>query len=184
MWLGGGHRATGCGGREGAHRARSTVTADNGAVTLLRVPDDQGRQLDDSVPVMPDDDVDAALRLMMFGRLFDRKAFSLQRQGRFGTYSPVEGQEASGVGAASALDPSRNWVVPQYRELPALLRQGLPLENYILYHTGHPAGGGPPEGVATCCRSRLTGGAATACRRPRLGTASARQRRRGPRLRR
>jgi pyruvate dehydrogenase E1 component alpha subunit len=119
----------------------------HGAATPIAVLDQQGEILDDSIPVMADDEVVAALRLMMVGRAFDRKAFNLQRQGRFGTYSPVEGQEASVVGAATALDPARDWIVPQYRELPALLRHGLPLEQYILYHIGHPLGGGPPEGI-------------------------------------
>jgi len=38
-------------------------------------------------------------------------------------------------------------VVPQYRELPALLRQGLPLENFALYFMGHPGGGIIPPDV-------------------------------------
>ena len=114
------------------------------AVTLL---DPHGRLAPDAASVMDDAEVGAALRLMLFGRVFDRKAFSLQRQGRFGTYSPIEGQEASVVGAAFALDPGRDWIVPQYRELPALLRHGLPLTRYLLYHFGHPLGGHIPEGV-------------------------------------
>jgi TPP-dependent pyruvate/acetoin dehydrogenase alpha subunit len=88
-----------------------------------------------------------ALEYMKFSRAFDEKAFSLQRQGRFGTFSPVHGQEASVVGAAFALDPVRDWVVPQYRELPALLRQGLPLENFMLTHLGDPRGNAAPEGT-------------------------------------
>ena len=54
----------------------------------------------------------------------DERCFSLQRQGRLGTFSPVNGEEAAVVGSAWALDPARDWVVPQYRELPAMLRQG------------------------------------------------------------
>src|SRR5690606_14794326 len=83
----------------------------------------------------------------MLVRHFDARAFSLQRQGRFGTFSPVHGQEAASLGAALALDPERDWIVPQYRELPALLQHGLPLERFALYFMGHPAGGYIPEGV-------------------------------------
>ena len=36
-------------------------------------------------------------------RTFDRKGKALQRQGRIGTYVPFEGQEASQVGSALAL---------------------------------------------------------------------------------
>ncbi len=98
-------------------------------------------------PPLSVDDVVDALRLMLVSRTFDEKALSLQRQGRFGTFSQVIGQEASVVGSAMALDPRRDWVVPQYRELPALLRQGYPLEQFIAYFTGNPAGGWIPPGV-------------------------------------
>ncbi len=94
-----------------------------------------------------DDDVLAALRLMKLSRAFDAKGASLQRQGRFGTFSQVGGQEASVVGSAFALDPARDWIVPQYRELPALLRHGYPLSHFIRYFQGNPAGGAIPQGV-------------------------------------
>ncbi len=98
-------------------------------------------------PSMSDDQVLAGLRLMMLTRAFDTKAMSLQRQGRFGTFSQVTGQEASIVGSASALDPRIDWVVPQYRELPALLRQGLPLSSFMLYFMGNLAGSRIPDNV-------------------------------------
>lgn len=88
-----------------------------------------------------------ALEWMLLARTFDGKATSLQRQGRFGTFSSVRGQEASVVGAASALDPACDWIAPQYRELPAILRHGMPLENFALYFMGHPRGCVIPEGV-------------------------------------
>ncbi|OED43424.1 pyruvate dehydrogenase (acetyl-transferring) E1 component subunit alpha [Chromatiales bacterium (ex Bugula neritina AB1)] len=88
-----------------------------------------------------------ALRLMMLGRAFDTKCFSLQRQGKLGTFAPLHGQEASIVGSAMALNPETDWIAPQYREMPAAIRQGLPLENIILYRQGHPAGGVVPTGV-------------------------------------
>ena len=84
-----------------------------------------------------------------------RQRASLQRQGRFGTFSAVRGQEASVVGSAIALDRERDWIVPQYRELPALLHHGLPLRNFILYFSGHPAGGHIRRVYGYCpCRSR------------------------------
>lgn len=96
---------------------------------------------------LTDDQVAQALELMLLTRTFDDRALRLQRQGRFGTFSQVRGQEAAVVGSAFALDPALDWVVPQYRELPALLRQGYPLEHFILYFTGNPVGGGVPDGV-------------------------------------
>ena len=88
-----------------------------------------------------------ALRFMMLGRAFDARCWSLQRQGRLGTFAPITGQEASIMGAAMAVDPDRDWMVPQYRELPALLHHGYPAERVVLYRQGHPAGGYVPPGV-------------------------------------
>lgn len=88
-----------------------------------------------------------AYRLMLLSRRIDERAFSLQRQGRLGTFSPVNGQEASVVGSAFALDPARDWVVPQYRELPAMLRQGYTLELFFLYFMGNPMGNRMPDAV-------------------------------------
>ena len=62
---------------------------------------------------------------MELSRAFDRRCTSLQRQGRLGTFSTVHGEEAAVIGSALALDPERDWVVPQYRELPAMLHHGL-----------------------------------------------------------
>ena len=98
-------------------------------------------------PSMSDEQVLAALRYMVLTRTFDEKATALQRQGRFGTFSSVRGQEASVVGSSFALDPSKDWIAPQYRELPALLRHGYPLENFALYFMGNPRGGSIPDGV-------------------------------------
>jgi pyruvate dehydrogenase E1 component alpha subunit len=117
------------------------------AVSPIRFLEADGTLSEGMVPSMDDEQMLRALRLMMLSRAFDDKGTSLQRQGRFGTFSAVRGQEASVVGTAFALDPARDWVVPQYRELPALIRQGLPLERFILYFSGHPEGGYIPEGV-------------------------------------
>lgn len=76
------------------------------------------------------------LRLMMLGRAFDARAIALQRQGRIGIYSPVKGQEASIVGTALALDPATDWIAPAYRELPALVRHGQPLERIVAGYMG------------------------------------------------
>jgi pyruvate dehydrogenase E1 component alpha subunit len=87
-------------------------------------------------PTLTDSQCLEALRLMLLSRAFDEKAISLNRQGKFGVFSPVNGQEASVIGSAMALDPARDWIVPQYRELPALVRHGLPLSCIASYFMG------------------------------------------------
>lgn len=88
-----------------------------------------------------------ALRWMKIARVFDGRAIALQRQGRSLTYAGMHGQEAALVGSAMALDPSRDWMVPQYRESIALAIHGFALDRFFLYLRGHPAGGAVPEGV-------------------------------------
>jgi pyruvate dehydrogenase E1 component alpha subunit len=98
-------------------------------------------------PTLDGDELLAGFRLMLLSRQVDERAFSLQRQGRLGTFSQASGQEAAVVGSAMALDPARDWVVPQYRELAALVRQGYPLVQWFLYFKGDPRGNGIPPGV-------------------------------------
>jgi pyruvate dehydrogenase E1 component alpha subunit len=88
-----------------------------------------------------------AWRAMLRSRVCDQRCFSLQRQGRLGVFSPVNGEEAAVVGSAWALDPARDWVVPQYRELPAMLRQGYRLAQALHYYRGNPAGSRMDPGV-------------------------------------
>ncbi|MBT2688183.1 pyruvate dehydrogenase (acetyl-transferring) E1 component subunit alpha [Bacillus sp. ISL-47] len=78
-------------------------------------------------------------------RIFDRKAISLQRQGRIGTYAPFEGQEASQVGTAAALEPN-DWMFPTYRDHGAAMTFGHSLRNILLFWNGRNEGCIPPGG--------------------------------------
>ncbi len=85
------------------------------------------------------------LEQMIKIRIFDRKAVSLQRQGRIGTYAPFEGQEASQVGSAIALE-SADWMLPTYREHGAAYVFGHSLRNILLFWNGRNEGCVPSEG--------------------------------------
>jgi len=98
-------------------------------------------------PALSDEQLVGALRAMERSRAFDRRCFSLQRQGRLGTFSTVEGEEAAVIGSALALDPEIDWVVPQYRELPAMLHMGYSLAGFLRYFMGDPTGNAMPDGV-------------------------------------
>lgn len=88
------------------------------------------------------------LREMIAARHWSDRALNLQRQGRAGTNAQVDGSEAIVVGTAHALDPTTDWVVPQYREQVGLHRFGPEvLDHYVLYLLGHPRGGHVPAGV-------------------------------------
>lgn len=85
-------------------------------------------------------------RWMVFVRLFDRRAILLQRQGRIGTYAPLEGQEAAQVGSALVLLPE-DWIFPSYREQGVQMIAGIPLSQIFLYWMGRIEGCKVPEGV-------------------------------------
>lgn len=82
-------------------------------------------------------------RLLTLARTFDRKAVSLQRQGRIGTYAPFEGQEAAQIGSATALNDD-DWMFPTYRDHAATMTFGQPLETILLYWKGRVEGCVPP----------------------------------------
>lgn len=86
------------------------------------------------------------LRWMILARQFDRRAVLLQRQGRIGTYAPLEGQEASQIGSSMALE-SEDWVFPSYREHGVAMKVGMPISQLFLYWMGRVEGCKPPEGV-------------------------------------
>ena len=88
------------------------------------------------------------LRRMIAARVYSSRCFALQRQGRLGTMAPIDGAEALVVGSAAALDPSQDWVLPQYREFHGLLRFGEDvLDRFVRYLRGDPSGGHMPQGV-------------------------------------
>lgn len=88
-----------------------------------------------------------AFELMTCSRLVDERGVSYQRQGRIGTFAECRGQEGASTGSALALDPSIDWIVQAYRELPALLHHGIPLQQFWAMLIGHPDGWANPEGV-------------------------------------
>ncbi len=103
---------------------------------------------------MSDDETLAALRLMMLSRAVDEWAVRLQRMGRLGTYGPVHGQEASVVGSSWALDPKLDWLAPAYREQPAMLHQGMPLEKLLAVYMGKLTAGRIPDDVRMLPRNQ------------------------------
>lgn len=81
-------------------------------------------------------------------RAMDDKCFSLQRQGRIGTYGQLKGSEAVQVGAAHAMDKN-DWFVPSYRENGIIHLRGVPIGSIFLYWAGNEKGAEWPIGLKT-----------------------------------
>ncbi|MGQ9646643.1 MAG: pyruvate dehydrogenase (acetyl-transferring) E1 component subunit alpha [Thermodesulfobacteriota bacterium] len=100
----------------------------------------------DKSPPISDQETLALYQKMTLIRLADQRCLSLQRQGRFGTYAPIWGQEACQVASASVLKKG-DWVFPAFREIGAALIMGIPLKNFLLYWMGDEMGSRAPEGI-------------------------------------
>lgn len=97
-------------------------------------------------PSLDDAQVRQMYRQMLLIRIYDRKAVALQRQGRFGTYAEMLGQEASLVASTYPLQP-QDWMVASYRETGAMWLHGVPLKLLSLYWMGNEFGSHMPEEV-------------------------------------
>ena len=105
----------------------------------VRVLDDDGYVLDDAtVPDVDDAELLDIYEEMRFARVLDERATTLHRQGRIGTYPPLQGQEAAQVASTHALADA-DWLSFQYREHGAVVARGISHE-YLLYWLGHEIG--------------------------------------------
>jgi pyruvate dehydrogenase E1 component alpha subunit len=129
-----------------AERDQVASTAANGEPEPLQLLDKDGNLLADEPP-LTDDEVLAGLRAILLGRRFDELCIKLQRRGLMVTFAPGIGQEACTVGGVMAMDSSRDWFVPQYREVAGQFLHGLSLKQAFLWHMGSPLGFHIPEGL-------------------------------------
>jgi pyruvate dehydrogenase E1 component alpha subunit len=114
---------------------------------MLRILSPEGRLVEESLkPDLSDETVLKLYRSMVIIRVADQKAIGLQRQGRFGTYAPVIGQEAAQVGSAYALGKD-DWVFPSFRETGVLYMKGVSFKYIFLYWMGDEAGQKVPPDV-------------------------------------
>ena len=94
----------------------------------------------------------AMYRAMVLTRAFDAKAIALQRTGKIGTFASALGQEAVGVGVASAMEGD-DVLVPSYRDHAAQFVRGVSMVESLLYWGGDERGSnfaGPRQDLANC----------------------------------
>lgn len=104
-------------------------------VEYLQVLDENGKADKKLMPKLGSKDIKELYELMILMRTFDDKAFSLQRQGRIGTYIQFKGQEASQLGSAYALE-DKDWMFPMYRSNGALIVRKHPMHMLLQYGGG------------------------------------------------
>lgn len=72
---------------------------------------------DHSALGLSDDDIIEMFRRMLVARKLDERMWALNRQGRVPFVVSVSGHEATQVGAAFAIDPTKDWSLPYYRDV-------------------------------------------------------------------
>ncbi|QGM97847.1 pyruvate dehydrogenase (acetyl-transferring) E1 component subunit alpha [Methylocystis parvus] len=107
-------------------------------IELVQYLSVEGALLVPNAPV-EDEKLVAFYEAMTRGRLFDGKAIALQRTGQLGTFASALGQEAVGVGVASAMEP-RDVLVPSYRDHCAQFTRGMSMTECLLYWGGDERG--------------------------------------------
>ena len=115
-------------------------------VEYLQVLDENGKCDESLMPKLSKEEIKKFYETMVLARTFDDKAFSLQRQGRIGTYIQFKGQEASQIGAVSAINDN-DWLFPMYRNGAALIARKTPMHQLLLYAGGDERGLICPQGV-------------------------------------
>ena len=88
---------------------------------------------------MPKETIIEYFRVMNLIQLFDKKAISLQRTGRMGTYAPIEGQEAVGTAIGMILE-KQDVFIPYYRDYATLYQRGANLADILQYWGGDERG--------------------------------------------
>jgi pyruvate dehydrogenase E1 component alpha subunit len=113
-------------------------------VEHLSILDEDGNPDEELDPGVDDETLIEMHRRMLLSRRFDERLLKLQRQGSIGTFAPVQGQEASQIGAVAALEMD-DWVVPAFRETAAAVWRGQSLEGLLLFNAGYNEGADVPE---------------------------------------
>ena len=105
------------------------------SVNYRQLLDQEGQLLGEIPAGLNPEQLKDFYRQMLLIRAVDRMAVNYQRQGRLGTYAPVEGQEACQVGSVPLLR-DEDWVFPAFREQGVFLLRGIPLRCILLYFMG------------------------------------------------
>jgi len=116
-------------------------------IATLQILDLEGNIVNSKMmPKLSDSQLRELMHKMVFTRIVDQRCVILGRQGRLGFYAPVSGQEATMIGAQSAI-LKEDFILPGYRDIPQIVWHGFPLYQAFLYSKGHQHGGQIPQGV-------------------------------------
>ena len=115
-------------------------------VEYLQILDENGNCDEALMPKISNDEIKKIYEMLILIRVFDQKAFNMQRQGRLGTYIQFKGQEACQVGSAVVLK-DEDFVFPMYRNSGLLIARKHPMVQVLQYWNGDERGMKAPPNV-------------------------------------
>ncbi|MEK6946258.1 MAG: thiamine pyrophosphate-dependent enzyme, partial [Nanoarchaeota archaeon] len=115
-------------------------------VEYLQILDEEGNCDESLMPKLSNEDIKKIYEMLILIRVFDQKAFNMQRQGRLGTYIQFKGQEACQVGSAFALQDD-DFIFPMYRNSGLLIARKHPIVQVLQYWSGDERGMKAPDNV-------------------------------------
>ncbi|HLC59968.1 MAG TPA: pyruvate dehydrogenase (acetyl-transferring) E1 component subunit alpha [Candidatus Nanoarchaeia archaeon] len=115
-------------------------------VEYLQILDEEGNCDETLMPKLSNEDIKKIYEMLILIRVFDQKAFNMQRQGRLGTYIQFKGQEACQVGSAFALQDD-DFIFPMYRNSGLLIARKHPIVQILQYWNGDERGMKAPQNV-------------------------------------
>jgi pyruvate dehydrogenase E1 component alpha subunit len=96
------------------------------------------------LPDLSEEKMFSFYRWMVFGRIFSDRMVALQRQGRMGTFGPLNGQEVASVGIAAPLE-AEDWITGSYREILCYFVKGVKPLDVMKTYRGHIGAEYPAE---------------------------------------
>lgn len=115
--------------------------------TTLQVLDETGEVVNpDMMPDLSDDQLVDLFKQMVWSRILDDRSTKLNRQGRLGFFAPTAGEEASQMGSNYAMTKD-DFLLGGYRDVPELVKHGLPLAKAFMWSKGMVNGNKYPESL-------------------------------------
>lgn len=115
-------------------------------IEYLQILDENGNCDEALMPKISNDEIKKLYEMLVLVRVFDQKAFNMQRQGRLGTYIQFKGQEACQIGSAMPLQDT-DFVFPMYRNSALLIARKHPIVQVLQYWSGDGRGSISPKDV-------------------------------------
>ncbi len=112
---------------------------------FVQILDETGKVVNkDLLPDLTDDQLVELFKDMLWSRALNDRSTNLARQGRLGFFAPTAGHEASQMASHFAFE-KEDVLLPGYRDLPQLIKHGLPVYKAFLWSRGHIEGSKYPE---------------------------------------